>query len=109
MSNPASVNSNCYVIAVDNTSKSATFVEMDINKPHLIMYNGSTQPVFVTLGKTSAPTAVFPTSATAPVQGTVIPPGAMATFSKTTTDKYISAIQGTSGTGSLYINVTSGE
>lgn len=102
------VNTNTYVIAVDNTSKSATLTSPDINAASLVIYNGSTNPAFVVSG-TSAPTAVFPTSATVPVQGKVIAPGATVLFSKNVRHGFISAIQATSGTGSLYISVGSGE
>lgn len=102
------VNTNTYVIAINNTSKSATLITPDINTTSMIIYNGSTNPVFVVSGVT-APTAVFPTSATVPVQGKVIGPGAETTFTKNPTHKYISAIQASAGTGNLYISVGSGK
>lgn len=109
MDNPQALNSNTYVIAIDNTSKSATFTESDKQNLRVILYNGSDKDVFCVLGKQSAPTAVFPTSATVPLSGKVVGPGQMVTFAKTSTDKYISAIQASAGTGSLYISVGSGE
>jgi hypothetical protein len=102
------VNTNTYVIAVDNTNKSATLTPQDTNQSKLIIYNGSTTAAFVVSGKT-APTAVFPTSATVPLQGKVVGPGAIVTFSKNTDHGFISAIQATSGTGNLYISPGSGE
>lgn len=104
------LNTNTYVIAIDNTSKSATLYGDDINQSSLIIYNGSTNPVFVISGGPSAaPTAVFPTSSTVPLAGKIIAPGATVTFTKNPNDKFISAIQATSGTGSLYISVGAGE
>lgn len=102
------LNTNTYVIDIDNTNKSATLIPQDINQSVLIIYNGSTNSVFVVSGKT-APTAVFPTSATDPLQGKVIPPGAVVSFTKNTDHGFISAIQATSGTGNLYISVGAGE
>ena len=102
------LNTNTYVIAIDNTSKSATLTPADTNTNSLVMYNGSTTAVFVVSGFT-APTAVFPTSATVPLQGKVIGPGVTTTFTKNTTVGFISAIQATSGTGSLYISPGAGE
>lgn len=102
------LNTNTYVIAIDNTNKSATLTSPDINTTSLVIYNGSTNPVFVVSGKT-APTAVFPTSASVPLQGKVIAPGVTTTFTKDPYHGFISAIQASAGTGSLYISVGSGE
>lgn len=102
------LNSNTYTIAVDNTNKTATLTAPDINTTSCVIYNGSTNAAFVVSGET-APTAVFPTSATVPIQGKVIAPGATVLFSKGVKHGFISAIQATSGTGSLYISVGSGE
>lgn len=103
------LNSNCYVIAIDNASKSATLNETDANTNSLVIYNGSTTPVFVVSAKGSAATAVFPTSATVPLKGKVIGPGATQTFTKNPGHNYISAIQAVAGTGSLYIHSGTGE
>lgn len=102
------LNTNTYVIAIDNTNKTATLTAPDINTTSCVIYNGSTNPVFVVSGVT-APTAVFPTSATVPIQGKVIAPGATVSFTKRSREGFFSAIQGTSGTGNLYISVGSGE
>lgn len=110
MDNPMANNTNTYVIAIDNTSKAATFVSTDYPMTGMILFNGSTNPVFVTLGSGDvAPTAVFPTSASAPLKGKVIAPGATITFSKTAQDKFLSAIQASAGTGDLYISLGTGE
>jgi len=102
------INTNTYTIAIDATSKSATLTQPDINTNSLVMYNASTNPVFVVSGVT-APTAVFPTSATVPVQGKVIAPGATVTFTKNPLHGFISAIQASAGVGNLYISPGSGE
>lgn len=105
---PMPLNSNTYVIAIDNTSKSATLLATDLVYPSLVIYNGSDKAVFVVTGLTSAPTAVFPTSATVPKVGQVVAPGATVTFGKNPLDQYVAAIQATSGTGNLYISVGPG-
>ncbi len=102
------INTNTYVIAVDASSKSATLTPTDRATNTLIIYNASTTAAFVVSGVT-APTAVFPTSATVPLQGKVIAPGATVSFTKNTDHGFISAIQAVAGTGSLYISVGAGE
>lgn len=102
------LNSNCYVVAVDNTSKAATLTAADILQTSWVIYNNSTLPVFVVSGVTQ-PTAVFPTSASVPVAGKVIGAGMMATFKKSNNHAFISAIQLAAGTGNLYISPGSGD
>lgn len=102
------LNTNTYTIAVDASSKSATLTPTDKAANSLIIYNGSTTAAFVVSGET-APTAVFPTSATVPLQGKVIAPGATVSFTKVTTHGFVSAIQASAGTGSLYISVGVGD
>lgn len=102
------LNTNTYTIAIDNTSKSATLTPQDTNTSTVLLYNDSTNAVFVVSGVT-APTAVFPTSATAPLQGKVVGPKTTAAFTKNYTDGFISAIQASAGTGSLYISTGAGE
>jgi len=85
------LNTNTYTIAVDNTSKSATLTPTDTEQSIVIIYNGSTTAAFVVSGVT-APTAVFPTSATVPLAGKVIAPGATVTFTKQTTHGFFSTL-----------------
>lgn len=105
MNSNMNTNTNTYVIAVDNTSKSLTFVDGDVISRKVYVYNGSTNPTFVVTGATAAPTAVFPTSATAPLAGKVVPPGWTIVFDKNENHKYLAAIQASAGTGSLYVSV----
>lgn len=105
---PMNINTNTYVIAIDNTSKAATLTPSDAGQSSVVLYNGSDKAVFVKSSAASA-TLVFPTSATVPLSGKVVAPGATVTFTKNPDDKYINAIQASSGTGSLYISVGSGE
>jgi len=103
------LNTNTYTIAIDATSKSATLNPQDANQSSLIISNNSTTAVFVVTGKDAAPTAVFPTSATAPLPGKVILAGAIVTLTKNIGDNYVSAIQASAGTGNLYISPGAGE
>ena len=105
--NLQSLNTPTHVIDVDNTSKSADFGNGVPVKTTAIIYNGSDTATFVTSGA-SAQTAVFPTSGT-PKNGKVFPPGAVLSFELEQGDQHISAIQATSGTGSLYISFGAGE
>lgn len=104
------LNTNTYVIGISNLSASATLTPLDANQSSVVLYNGSTTAVFVVSGNAaSAPTAVYPTSATVPLAGKVIGPGVTTTFTKNAGDRFISAIQATSGTGNLYIAPGTGE
>lgn len=102
------MNAPCYTIAADTSSKSATLVPQDANAISVIISNAGTTPVFVVSGKGSAPTAVYPASATVPVAGMVILPGVTGTYSKQAGDNFISAIRA-SGTGDVYLNPAAGE
>jgi hypothetical protein len=100
------LNTPTYVIGISSTSASATLTPQDANQAGLWLYNDSTTSVFVnsTRGAT-ATAAVFPTSATAPLNGKVIGPKAIVQFPKGIFDNFINAIQAVSGTGNLYISV----
>lgn len=99
------INTNTYVIAIDNTSKAATLIPQDALLSNVQIYNDSDKPVFIVSGgAAAAPTAVYPTSATAPLAGKVCGSKAILEYSKNSGDTFISAIQAVSGTGNLYIS-----
>ena len=98
-------NANVYTIAIDNTSKAATFLPMDKDKQIMRLVNLSDKAVFVVTGEAAAPTAVFPTSATAPLKGTVLQAGEAVEVQKPTQHGYAAAIQLAAGTGNLYISL----
>lgn len=97
-----------YALSATASSSAITLMDTDINNTAVNVYNAGSVPVFLVSGATSAPTAVFPTSATVPIAGTIIAPGAIETLSKNTTDKYISGITA-SGSASVYIQCGAGE
>lgn len=97
-----------YTLSATSTSSAVTLVETDINNTAVNVFNAGSVPVFLVTGATSAPTAVFPTSASVPINGTVIAAGAIETLSKNTTHKYISGITAT-GTSTVYIQCGAGE
>jgi hypothetical protein len=106
---PMNVNTNVYVIDIDNSSKNIQLLEDDVATGRsLIIYNDSDEAVFIVTGKDSAPTAVFPTSSNDPKKGKVIGPKNTVLYKRFPEHEYISAIQATSGTGSLYIHVGEG-
>ena len=111
MSNePMHCNSNTYALASSASSAAITFIDQDINSVRLIVANGTACDAFAVLWETAAPTAVFPTSATAPLQGTVIPSGSVVTLSKSSDDKYLAMISAGADSGKyLYVQVGSGE
>lgn len=96
------INTPTYVLTASTTSSNIAFTPQDTNQPGFQVYNSGTVPAFIVSGQTAAPTAVFPTSATVPINGTVIAPGAIESLSKNTLDAFISGITAT-GTASLYI------
>lgn len=105
---PKNLNAPNYVLSATTSSSSVTLVPQDAIAISVDVYNAGSVPVFLTTGTTSAPTAVFPTSATVPIAGTVVAPGAILTLSKREQHEFISGITA-SGTASVYITVGTGE
>lgn len=97
-----------YKLSGTTSSSAVTLLDTDVNNTAVNIYNAGPNDVFLVSGATAAPTAVFPTSATAPLAGTVVAPGEIVTLSKNTTHKFISGITA-SGTASVYIQCGSGE
>lgn len=101
------LNSPTYVLSATTSSSSVTLTPQDTNASSVVVTNTGSVPVFLVSG-TSAPTAVYPTSATVPLNGKVIGAGVTATFTKNTGDGYISGIT-SSGTATVAISVGAGE
>lgn len=97
-----------YTLSATTGSSAVTLLDTDVNNSSVNVFNAGSVPVFLVSGYTSAPTAVFPTSATVPINGTVVAAGAIETLSMNTTHKYISGITA-SGTASVYIQCGAGE
>lgn len=105
---PQNINTPTYVLSATTASSSVTFTALDTGtkNANIVVYNDGLVPVFVVTGVT-APTAVFPTSATVPLNGKIIPPGIEATFSREDKHAYLSGITA-SGTASVYISIGAG-
>jgi hypothetical protein len=101
------LNANTYEATVGTSSVGFTLTYEDTPSAYIIIHNSGTTPVFVLSGLT-APTAVFPTSATAPLDGAIIGAGSTQTYYKNLTHGFLAAIRG-SGSGDIYITVGSGE
>lgn len=97
-----------YTLSATTDSSAITLLDTNVNNTAVNIYNAGTVPVFLVSGATAAPTAVFPTSATVPINGTVIAGGAIETLSKNTAHKFIAGITA-SGTASVYIQCGAGE
>ena len=100
------LNSNTYALSVTSTSGAITLTNADAQSNTMsrwIVYNDGDVSVFVVSGLSSAPTAVFPTSATVPVAGKVIGPGVTVSFDRDKDHKYLAAITA-SGTASIYVS-----
>lgn len=97
-----------YTLSATSTSSAITLQDTDVNNSSVNVYNAGSVPALIVSGMIAAPTAVFPTSPTAPAIGTVIAPGAIETLSKNTTHKYIAGITAT-GSATLYIQCGAGE
>lgn len=107
MQNPMNVNTNVYKLSGTTSSTAATLVQEDINQTRCIIRNDGTTDAFIVSGATS-PTAVFPTSATAPLKGSVVGGGETQVFYKAPTHGYIAAIM-SSGTANITIKIGNGE
>lgn len=95
------INTPTYTLNYTTTSGSLSLLPIDIAQADVEFYNAGTGPVFIVTSGTAPVTAVFPTG-TAPLTGTVIPPGTVRQYLKSATDGVINAI-GTGG-GALYIS-----
>lgn len=104
------LNSNSYALGVTSSSGAITLDTADAadNRANKwIVYNSGTVPVFVVSGLASAPTAAIPASATVPVVGKMVAPGATATFKRDKNHRYLSAI--TTTTATIYVSVGPGD
>ena len=100
------INSNTYFQTVGTSSVSVTLVPSDlaIVSPaaanfYAIIVNTGTAPVFAVCGAGSAPTAVYPTSATVPVPGKIIAAGSTQSFKMLPGTTHISFIATGAGNG----------
>lgn len=109
MDDIANVNSAQYVLAsLSNTSASVTIEPKYYGRTRLIVDNTEgTVSAFVTAGITQ-PTAVFPTSATAALDGSVVPAGKCYSFAISPTARYISGIRSSASAANLYIALATG-
>lgn len=105
-----SLNSDTYVFTPSDSSGGVQFDKSYGNAViHTIIYNGSTKDVFMINGIDSQPTAVFPTSASSPLRGKVIPPGAIVSYKIAPQTRYVSGIHAVAGgTGNVYVSVGAG-
>ena len=103
------LNSDTYVLGLSTASASITFnKQYGSGEIYAIIYNGSDKDAFFVAGETQ-PTAVFPTSATVPVKGKVVPAGAIVTYKLPLNTQYMSGIHGSSGgTGNAHIAIGGG-
>ncbi len=104
---PMNINASTYQIDATTSSAAATLIEQDVNSTRVIVYNGASTNAFIVSGA-SSPTAVFPTSATAPLTGVVVAAGSTQTYFKDPKHKYIAVIL-ESGTGSVFLSIGQGE
>lgn len=103
-------NANTYAVAAGASSAAVTFTPEDKNETFGIAYNASQYTAFMVLGKASAETAAFPTSATVPVAGTIIPAGGAASFTKSNEHGFASIICTSADAGKyIYIQIGAGE
>ena len=108
---PMNINTNTYVITATTTSAPITITPLDSLATSIVIYNAGAVSVFIVSGGAgglAAPTAVFPTSATGPIGGQIIPAGSIVTYSKNVNDTFISTITA-SGTATLYIAIGCGQ
>ena len=103
------VNTDCYVVAPDNTAKYAVLSKDYGNTASLVVLNMSDKEVFVKACKnqTEADAAAFPASATVPVAGQpVAANGGSVAMDLPPGTTHVVAMHGASGgTGNCYMNV----
>lgn len=102
------LNTPTYKLSGTTSSSSITLSPQDSSSTSLVIVNLGPNNIFLVSGATAAPTAVFPTSATIPVNGQVVPAGAIMTMTKNENDVFISGITDT-GTAAIHIAVGAGE
>lgn len=101
------INSPTYTLSATTSSSAVTLTDPDVLCESIIVSVVGSGNVFIVSG-VAQPTAVFPTSATAPLNGQVVPAGVTMTLTKNVGDKFISGITDAS-TAKVYIAVGSGE
>lgn len=110
MDNPASLNSPQYVISdLTSTSQQVTVEDQYLGKFCRVIVDNSlgTTPAFVVSG-TSSQTAVYPTSNTVALAGSIVAAGTVQPYNIPPAHKYIAAIR-ESGTADLGIKLATGE
>lgn len=112
MLNPPSLNSPQFTLVGLTNASAAVTIDPNTRRAftHVLVDNTSgTLPIFVTAGTgAAAPTAVFPASATVPLQGAVVPAGRMLPFEITQDTTFISAIRSAAGATDVYIKFITG-
>jgi hypothetical protein len=103
------MNMNCptRVLSATTSSSNIALTPEQANQSSVIFFNAGSVPVFVTSGKATAATAVFPVAGTTQ-NGVVLAPGVMATYTKNIGDAFLSCIVA-SGTATVYVQIGSGE
>lgn len=110
MDNPMGIDGPTYALASSATSSYVTLTPGDRNSSRIIITNITAYPVYVMCSDSSSSTAAFPTSATVPVNGKVIPSGSAMTYAKRTDEGYVHAISSTLDSGKyIYFSIGSGE
>lgn len=107
---PMNANVNTYALASSASSSAVTLLPQDAAQTRVIVSNPTAYGAFIVFGKTSAPTAALPTSATVPSSGSFVPAGAIMTLSKNASDGYVSAISTAADAGKyIYFQFGAGE
>lgn len=86
------LNTNTYILTTSTTSSAITLQPLDAAETYIEIANQGTTSVFVVSGTGAAPTAVFPTSATVPVMGSVIIGGRTAVIPKNANHEFVSMV-----------------
>lgn len=99
------INSPVYVISATTSSQNITIEPNNVALNNIMVTNEGAQAVFVATGP-AAFTAVFPTSASAAVNGSVILAGQSKTFYKNATDNVIGVIRpAAAAAGNVYFDI----
>lgn len=109
---PQDLNQPTYALSVTSTSAAITMTATDMQRDRVIINNLGSNPCLVAAsgkGGSAATAAIYPTSATVPAIGQVVPAGAIETFMKQPGNQFISAICSSGLTTTLMISPATGD
>lgn len=105
---PMKINSGTYKLTATTSGAVIQYAASGQSSKMLIIYNSGSVPVFAQASKTdNSATIALPNSATAPVNGKMIAPGATVTYVKDSDQNFLGLITA-SGSTDVYVSAGGG-